>query len=109
MQEDTSSASSSRELSEGGSFLKGVPGHYATLCLGVTALGASLAAYFPSLDLIAMIDVPLNFMLFLACAFIGLGTRERRGLAIVGVLLATAGLFISALHLVTAHDHPWVL
>ena len=77
MSKDSTPAASSSDLDEDGSFLEGVPGHYATLSLGLTALGAAIAAYVPALSLVAMIDLPLNFLAFLVCAFIGLGTREK--------------------------------
>ena len=91
-----------------GSFLEGIPGHYTTLGLGICSLGLAGVAYIPALSILAMVDLPLTFVFFMTAALVGLGSREKLGLVLTGVLFAAAGLILSALHLILVINHPWL-
>ena len=94
------------DLSQG-SFLEGIPGHYAALGLGVFSLGLASVAYLPDLRIMSVVDIPITFLCFLTAAIVGFGSRQKMGLILTGVLLAAAGLILAALHLVLVKNHPW--
>lgn len=95
------------EIAEG-SFLEGIPGHYTTLGLGIFSMGFAGVAYLPALSILAMFDLPVAFLCFMTAAFVGLGSREKMGLVLAGVVLAAVGLVLSAVHLIVVHNHPWL-
>lgn len=97
----------SNELAEG-SFLDEIPGHYATLGLGILSLGLASVAYLPSLRVMASVDIPITFLCFMIAALVGFGAREKMGLVLTGVLLSAAGLILAAMHLVLVKNHPWI-
>ncbi len=96
------------DASEEGPFLEGIPGYLATIGLGGAAFAFPLAAYIPALHILAYVDLPFAFFCFLAASVIGLGSRQRLGLVLLGVLLAACGVLLAALHLLLFSNHPWL-
>ncbi|MFK5955133.1 MAG: hypothetical protein QM477_01670 [Planctomycetota bacterium] len=108
MAHDSTPTPPAKDLEEDGSVLEGVPGYLATMCLGIGGLGIALIAYLPELSFVAYIDLPMNFIGFIISAIVGMGARKQIGLAVTGVIFSAAGLILSALHLITVHNHPWI-
>lgn len=109
MPQQSSPATSTDKKSVEGSFLEGIPGHFGTLGLGLLSFGMASIAYLPELNIVALVDIPLTFVCFVTASLIGIGSREKQGLVLTGVIFAGLGLALAAMHLVLqAHSHPWL-
>lgn len=84
-----------------------VPPAAAAWSLGGLALIVGIVSWTPILSWLAWIDLPLNFVLFLAAAWICLADLRATWRALPGLALAAAGVAVSALHLVLDRTHPW--
>ena len=95
------------EEEEHGAFLHGVPGPLAALGCGLTAFGLASVTYIPELKVMAMIDLPVALVCLFAATFLALGSRQKMGMSLTGVVLAAFGAILAAVHLLVDHQHPW--
>jgi len=79
-----------------------------TLVAGGFAVVLACLAFVASLNWMAFIDLPVNFVLFLVAGTICLGSGDERPETVPGVVLAGIGVVISCVHLLIANDHPWL-
>ncbi len=85
-----------------------IPPVLVTSGFGALALVVAVAAWTPPLAWLAWVDLPLNLVLFLACAWIALLDLPVTGKTLPGVVLAAIGVAVSALHLLLDRTHPWL-
>lgn len=97
----------SLEDEEHGAFLHGIPGHLAALGCGLTALGLASVTFIPELKVMAMVDLPVAVVCLFSATFLALGSRQKLGTALLGVIMAALGSILAAVHLLVDHQHPW--
>lgn len=85
-----------------------IPPALAAWSLGGFALAIGVLAWTPLLSWMAWIDLPLNFTVFLTCAWISLADLRETWRALPGLILAAAAVAVSALHLILDRAHPWL-
>jgi hypothetical protein len=85
-----------------------IPPAAAAWALGGLAFLAALFAWTPLVSWLAWIDLPVNLLIFLACAWISLTDLRETWRALPGVVLAAAAVTVSALHLILDRAHPWL-
>jgi len=90
-----------------GEVLHSIPTPIYTMACGVLAVVLASVAFMASFSMIAYIDLPVNFVLFLVSGSICLGAGEKRSEAVPGVIVTAVGVVISCTHLVFVLDHPW--
>ncbi len=80
----------------------------AAVGLGLLSLAVAGVGFHHLGAWIRLLDVPLNALLFVLCAWIALASRGRdREGAALGLILAATGFAVSALVLALDRTHPW--